>query len=242
MSAAGIARHGGLRCSRALVQPSAPMAVLVRGCCCWYALRFFAYSPYDSIRKPPKGKGGSRASCNPIKVAGMSVTNSNCGFPDRACGESPTPWKFPETLKSGRYKDERQRRRRYEGPKVRDSAGPDRRFYRRLKDFREVQDDDPYAGVFNERDSVKKQRVKEWQRQFEEENADVELPYERTNVLARLPPNWFVRYFVNMRDRGGADSLVHVVILAVGLFMTLWIIGRLFYTPPSQARPISELR
>ncbi|KAG8346010.1 hypothetical protein TRVL_03150 [Trypanosoma vivax] len=212
-----------------------------------HSIRLFVYSPYDSIRKPPKSAAGHHTSCSasePVS-AGSSVTSSSG---KRAGGvrfgkKDPEPWVFPETLKSGRYRHEVERERRYyAGPRARGSSGPDKRFYRKVEDFREVQDDDPYAGVFGERASVRQQRVKEWQRQFEEENADVELPYERTNVLARIAPNWFVRYFVNMRDRGGADSPKHIVLLAFILFGSLWIVGQLFYTTPGKARPVSELR
>ncbi|CCD16144.1 unnamed protein product [Trypanosoma congolense IL3000] len=230
-------RHG---CTRRLQVWGLPTSPTVGATCgsCLCLPRFFGYSPFDSIRRPPKGHAGSQTSCSPTSTSSVG----RAGDSDDHAHISSKPWKFPETLKSGRYKHDQQPKRRYEGPKAHGVGGPDRRFFRRVKDFREVQDDDPYASVFGERLSVKRQRIKEWQRQFEEENADVELPYERTNALARLAPNWFVRYFVNMRDRGGADPVFHIIILAVGLLMTLWIMGRLFYTPPSSARPISELR
>ncbi|RNF22802.1 uncharacterized protein Tco025E_03117 [Trypanosoma conorhini] len=214
-------------------------------------VRAFGYSPFASVRKPPKGRNGPHASVVPNNTSSTSSSNNAAGSGlGRARPTKPASQRlqeakrmFPETLKSGRYKEENTRAQRlYEGPASAGNLGPDRRFYRKVEDYREVQDDDPYAGIFGESVGVKRRRVKEWQRQFEEENSTVELPYERTNVLARLAPNWFVRYFVNMRDRGGVD---HAGFLCACAFVTsglLWLVGYLFYTPPSQARPLAELR
>ncbi|CAM41777.1 conserved hypothetical protein [Leishmania braziliensis MHOM/BR/75/M2904] len=118
----------------------------------------------------------------------------------------------------------------------------DRRFFQRVTDYRDIRDGDPYASVFGESGGTLRLRTAAWQRQFEKENEDVELPYERTNVLARLAPNWFVRYFVNLRDKGGADHLYFLWACALAAVSLLWLVGYLFYTAPSQARPTREIR
>ncbi|ORC77268.1 uncharacterized protein TM35_002731000 [Trypanosoma theileri] len=234
--------------------------------CC--ALRFFGYSAFDSIRKPPKQ--GRRASSS-SSSSSFAASNISCGVNSTGGDANPynsnsnsnssnsgggirmrqTPSErrreakqiFPETLKSGRYKQQETKAQRlYKGPNTSNEKAPDRRFFRRLADYREVQDDDPYAGVFRERASVQKRRVQEWQRQFEEENADVELPYERTNVLAKLAPNWFVRFFVDMRDKGGVDHLGYLLVCLLVTVTLLWCVGYLCYTPPSKSRPIAEVR
>ncbi|KAK7198915.1 hypothetical protein NESM_000858300 [Novymonas esmeraldas] len=121
-------------------------------------------------------------------------------------------------------------------------GGADRRFFQRMTDYRDVQDSDPYASVFGESGSTQRLRTAAWQRQFEKENEDVELPYERTNVLARLAPNWFVRYFVNLRDSGGADHLYFLLACGTAAASLLLAVGYLFYTAPHRARPTSEIR
>lgn len=118
----------------------------------------------------------------------------------------------------------------------------DRRFFQELKDYKDIQDGDPYASIFGESQGTQRLRTAAWQRQFERENADVELPYERTNVVARLAPNWFVRYFVNLRDRGGADHMTFLWGCAIATGSLLWLVGYLFYTSPNRARPVSEIR
>lgn len=206
------------------------------------AARSFGYSAYDSVRRSAKRRNtraGDNTGGGTPRRGGDSIRPTQS--PSERLRESRHI--FPETLKSGRYKQQGTRAQRlYGGGGAPGERAPDRRFYRRVEDYREVQDDDPYAGVFAERASVKKRRVEEWQRQFEEENAHVELPYERTNVIARLAPNWFVRYFLNMRDKGGVDHLGLLwlcVIISLGL---LWAVGYMFYTPPQQARSIAEVR
>ncbi|KEG06244.1 hypothetical protein DQ04_15051010 [Trypanosoma grayi] len=217
------------------------------------AVRVFGYSAYDSIRKPPKRCAGSSSSpatttTTPTGGDGTTSIRRRSGAGMRPA-QSPTEKQreakqiFPETLKSGRYKQQSTRAQRlYEGPASPSASAADTRFFRKLEDYREVQDSDPYASVFGEKVSVERRRVKEWQRQFEEENADVELPYERTNILARLAPNWFVRCFVNMRDRGGAESTGFLWAIGISAVVLLWLVGYLFYTPPSKAKPIAELR
>ncbi|CCW62202.1 unnamed protein product [Phytomonas sp. EM1] len=118
----------------------------------------------------------------------------------------------------------------------------DRRFFSRIKDYRDITDPDPYAAVFGESASTHRLRTAAWQRQFEKENEDVELPYERTNSIARLAPNWFVRYLVNLRDQGGSDHLYFLVALG---FLTLTLLGGVIYlfrAPPSKSKPTSEIR
>ncbi|ESL08224.1 hypothetical protein TRSC58_04077 [Trypanosoma rangeli SC58] len=228
---------------------------------CGCGVRCFGYSPFDSIRKPPKRRSGPHASVFPtaaVSTSSGSSNNSNnvTGSGSQGSGVSRTrPTKpaserlqeakriFPETLRSGRYKEDNTRSQRlYEGGASASKSGPDRRFYRKLEDYREVQDDDPYAGVFAESVGVKRRRVKEWQRQFEEEDSNVELPYERTNVIARLAPNWFVRYFLNVRDKGGVEHAGFLWACALITSGLLWVVGYMFYTPPTEASPIAELR
>ena len=97
----------------------------------------------------------------------------------------------------------------------------DSRFQRKVADFREVQDGDAYAGLFKERESVSKLRVKTWQQQFEKENEGVELPYERTNFIFRTTPNWFVRMMIRVRNDGIPDVNVFygIMLLAFSICM-----------------------
>lgn len=121
----------------------------------------------------------------------------------------------------------------------------DRRFFRRWSDYREIEDSDPYCGsgkLFNETSSTSQLRLSAWQAQFEKENEDCYLPYERTTVLRRLAPNWFVRYFVSLRDSGGADHVYHLVLIGTIAGSLLLLVGYLFYTAPSRAKPVKELR
>lgn len=121
----------------------------------------------------------------------------------------------------------------------------DGRFFRKWNDYREIQDPDPLCGegqLFKESKAAAQLRTAAWQKQFEEENKDVFLPYERTSTLKRLAPNWFVEYFVRLRDRGGADHLYHLVVCALVACSLLLLVGWLFYTAPSRARPLREIR
>lgn len=125
------------------------------------------------------------------------------------------------------------------------SAFRDNRFFRKWRDYREIQDPDPLRGegkLFTESKAASQLRIAAWQKQFEEENEDVFLPYERTSTLKRLAPNWFVRYFVRLRDTGGADHLYHLVLCGTATFSLLLLVGWLFYTAPSRARPLREIR
>ncbi|KAF8303862.1 hypothetical protein TcYC6_0036230 [Trypanosoma cruzi] len=221
-----------------------------------YSIRLFGYSAYDSIRKPPKRRKGPHAlfANTAATVRGKNDNVHEGGVHGSGVGRTrPTQPEsqrlqeakrtFPETLKSGRYKQQNTKSQRlYQGAASASESAPDRRFYRKVEDYREVQDDDPYAGVFKERVGVERRRLKEWQRQFEEENAHVELPYERTNVIARIAPNWFVRYFLNLRDKGGVEHGGFLWACAFVTLSLLWLVGYFFYTPPSKARPIAELR
>lgn len=121
----------------------------------------------------------------------------------------------------------------------------DWRLFRKWNDYREIQDPDPYRGegkLFPESKSTNQLRTAAWQAQFEKENEDVFLPYERTSTLKRLAPNWFVRYFVRLRDRGGADHLYHLILCGTIAASLLLLVGYLFYTAPSRAKPLKELR
>lgn len=125
------------------------------------------------------------------------------------------------------------------------TPGRDWRFFRKWSDYTEIQDPDPLRGegkLFKESKAATQLRTAAWQKQFEEENEDVFLPYERTSTLKRLAPNWFVRYFVRLRDRGGADHLYHLMVCGVVASSLLLLVGWLFYTAPSRARPLREIR
>ncbi|CUG23502.1 transmembrane protein, putative [Bodo saltans] len=183
------------------------------------SLRGLKYSPYDGLRKRPSQSPAMR--------------------------KEDEKFVFPTTLKSGRYEQKGTiAQKLYKGPAqaASDSAAADTRFFRKLEDYREIQENDPYAKLFGDTKATAKTRLNAWQRQFEEENANVELPYERTNVLAKTAPNWFVRYFVNLRDRGGANSLSHLVIFLLFVGSILALVTYFLYTPPDKARPTMELR
>lgn len=125
------------------------------------------------------------------------------------------------------------------------SAFRDNRFFRKWRDYREIQDPDPLRGdgkIFPESKAAAQLRIAAWQKQFEEENEDVFLPYERTSTLKRLAPNWFVAYFVRLRDTGGANHLYHLVLCGAVTVSLLLTVGWLFYTAPSRARPLREIR
>ena len=83
----------------------------------------------------------------------------------------------------------------------------DSRFTRKLKDFREMEDGDPYRELFGERTSFVRTKVGAWRAQFEKENEKVELPYERSGFLTRSAPNWFVRWMVGLRENQGLDFI-----------------------------------
>lgn len=177
-------------------------------------LRALKYSPYDSLRKRPQSPAAKKRDEQLI---------------------------FPKTLKSGRFENKSTvAQRLFSTPEQ--AQQPDRRFFRPVEDYREIADPDPYAKVFGESKTVAKTRVRQWQKQFEEENADVELPYERTNVLKKAAPNWFVRYFIDMRDNGGLNHAWHLFGFVLLLLGAVILISYLLFTAPSQARPISEVR
>jgi hypothetical protein len=181
--------------------------------------RGLKYSPYDGLRK--------RAAQSP------------------AMRKEDEKFIFPTTLKSGRFEQKGTiSQKLYKGPAQSSSetASADTRFYRKMEDYREIQDNDPYAKLFGDSKATAKTRLNAWQRQFEAENAHIELPYERTNVLSKTAPNWFVRYFVNMRDRGGADSAMHLIWFGMFILALLALVCYLFYTPPDKARPTMEMR
>lgn len=120
--------------------------------------------------------------------------------------------------------------------------GVDRRFFTRVEDYTQIADPDPYAGVFGESKSTQKLRVAAWQRQFEKENEDVELPYERTSRLSRLAPNWFVRMLVNVRDQGGFNHPYYLALaMSIAAFMVI-LLTHMTHTKPSESRPMSEVR
>ena len=153
------------------------------------ARRSYRYSPYDGLRRRAQAPSSLKKK------------------------EEQEPVGFGKTLPSGRVVNPAATSHqsttttsRASNKQYTPSDAPDRRFARPIQDYTEVQDQDNYSGLFRESTATVKLRTSQWQKQFEEENAHVELPYERTNVLARTAPNWFVRYFVNIRDNGGMDS------------------------------------
>ena len=87
-----------------------------------------------------------------------------------------------------------------------------------------------------------KTRLQAWREQFEKENANVELPYERTNVVFRSVPNWFVRFFMRVRDAGGPKTTNGLHIFMASVMVLLCVLGTLFYVHPLKARPITELK
>ncbi|CCW69535.1 unnamed protein product [Phytomonas sp. Hart1] len=172
---------------------------------------------------------------------------------------------FPKTLKSGRFEQHNTRSQRIFFENSKNAEGffkqqqidreyiqrmreaehdkdIDRRFFSRINDYRDIADTDPYAEVFGESASTRRLRTAAWQRQFEKENEDVELPYERTNSIARLAPNWFVRYLINLRDSGGSDHLYFLVALGILAVALLSSAIYMFRAHPRKAKPISEIR
>jgi hypothetical protein len=150
---------------------------------------------------------------------------------------------FPKTLPSGRLEQQNTvAQKLYKPPKSADESA-DRRFFQKLTDYREIQDPDPYATLFGESKQTEKIRIREWQKQFEEENKDVWLPYERTSRISRMAPNWFVRYFVELRNKGGIKSLhsffFGLAVIAALLLFASYLSGR---RPSDQCAPIEELR
>jgi hypothetical protein len=100
---------------------------------------------------------------------------------------------------------------------------PDSRTARNVEDYREIQDNDPYADIFKERGTVARVRLREWRKQFEKENENVELPYERTNPLFRAVPNYWVRFFVKVRSQGFLDPFyLHVGVGMLLCFVMCW--------------------
>lgn len=212
------------------------------------------------------GNVGARATGTPLSRAIAFSSTSTRPLQSSVQRQKEAEMAFPKTLKSGRPAQQntisqqlfyanpanaadmarQQQLDREYTQQMRElhakRGSADRRFFQRMTDYRDIQDGDPYASVFGESGGTQRLRTAAWQRQFEKENEDVELPYERTNVLARLAPNWFVRYFVNLRDKGGADHLYFLWTCALIAVSLLWVVGYLFYTAPSRARPTSEIR
>lgn len=179
--------------------------------------RGLMYSPYAGLRKRPSQSPAMRKKDEQII--------------------------FPKTLKSGRYEQKDTiAQKNFRGSSEASQSAPDTRFFRKAQDYREIQDGDPYAKLFGESKTTAKVRLNHWQRQFEEENADVELPYERTNILARSAPNWFVRMFINIRDAGGMDHMYHAIAFGVFVVSLMCLASYLLYTTPNKAKPTQEIR
>jgi len=117
----------------------------------------------------------------------------------------------------------------------------DLRFSKPLKDYREIKDNDPYASIFGERESVSRERTTAWQKQFEKENEGVELPYERNSWLKRMMPNRYVRWAVRIKDHGPTRVwpvflLMFSSVGGVMLWRTQW------YKPKEYYREVNEVR
>lgn len=230
-----------------------------------------SYSTFGAMRrKGQRGRGsndassGSSSSSAAVHRTGEST--SSRPLQSSVQSRKEAEMSFPKTLKSGRPAQQntisqqifyantanaaemakQQQIDREYAQQMRElhakKGAADRRFFQHTRDYREISDGDPYAAVFGESGGTQRLRTAAWQRQFEKENEDVELPYERTNVLARLAPNFFVRYFVNLRDNGGADHLYMLWSCGFMAFSALMLVSYLFYTAPSRARPTSEIR
>ncbi|KPI83148.1 hypothetical protein ABL78_7826 [Leptomonas seymouri] len=226
--------------------------------------RCMAYSTFGAMRRKPNRSQGAGHESAPTAPPGASTSSRPLQSSVQRRKEAEMA--FPKTLKSGRSAQQntvsqqlfyanranaaemarQQQIDREYAQQMRElhakRGAADRRFFQRASDYRDIQDGDPYAAVFGESGSTQRLRTAAWQRQFEMENEDVELPYERTNVVARLAPNFFVRYFVNLRDNGGADHLYMLWACALITLSSLMLVGYLFYTAPSRARPTSEIR
>ncbi|KPA77522.1 hypothetical protein ABB37_06904 [Leptomonas pyrrhocoris] len=227
--------------------------------------RCMTYSTFGAMRKKTQHRNENTSASSPPTHPGASSSSSR-PLQSSVQSRKEAEMAFPKTLKSGRpaqqntvsqqlfyantanaleMAQQRQRDREY-AQQMRElhskRGAADRRFFRRSSDYRDIQDADPYAAIFGESGGTQRLRTAAWQRQFEKENEKVELPYERTNVMARLAPNFFVRYFVNLRDNGGADHLYLLWTCAFTAVSSLALVGYLFYTPPSRARPTSEIR
>lgn len=118
----------------------------------------------------------------------------------------------------------------------------DRRFFRKIEDFREIQENDPYSSIFREKASTIKLRLQAWRAQYEKENATVEAPYERTNPIFRMAPNAWVRLFIRVRDDGGISSgwVLHLgmaVIAAVAIIYTAIV-----YVRPKDAKALRNVQ
>lgn len=186
------------------------------------ATRSYRYSPYDGLRRRTQAPTSLQQHKDQEPVSfGKTLPSGRIEFPNS--GKSTTS----SSSSAKQYAP---------------SDAPDRRFSRPLQDYTEVQDQDPYRGLFHESKSTVKLRTSQWQKQFEEENAHVELPYERTNPLSRTAPNWFVRYFVNIRDRGGLDSTKHLNAVVGFTVAVLCAYSVLTQTRARDARPIHEVK
>lgn len=236
-----------------------------------YSVRTLSYKVFDTsksfaqqrkgVKKENSPSSSSSAAAIRRREGGLGVRPTQSSVQAKKEAEMD----FPQTLKSGRpaqlntksqrlffenranveeFAKQQQIDREYvrKMREAQQSKKMDRRFFSRVEDYRDIAEPDPYADLFGETASTHRLRTAAWQRQFEKENEDVELPYERTNVVAKLAPNWFVRYFVNLRDRGGADHLYAIIFCFVFAVSLLWVVGYMFYTAPSRARPVSEIR
>lgn len=147
---------------------------------------------------------------------------------------------IPKTLKSGRYDEKAtiaQKIAETDEKRADLREKPDARYAQRIQDFRQIQDPDPLSRLFGESKNTQKVRVREWQRQFEKENEDTWLPYERTNFLTRSMPNWFVKRIVAMRDRGGLSNSFAPVYAFTFIALLLTYYKLMYVTETKKADP-----
>ena len=192
--------------------------------------RHLSYNPYESIMSKDGGGVGkfSKDGVSP-SIAGKRMTAKQRKMEERIV--------LPTTLPSGRFEQKhtaaqtafnREMFGKTEDPHAKP---PDSRYYQGVSDFRQIKDADPYADLFGESKATSRVRVRFWQKQFEEENRDTWLPYERTNILLRSIPNWPIKYLVKLRDRGGYQTITPMVIwlvfvLSVASLYTYFFLAR----------------
>jgi len=186
--------------------------------------RGLSYNPYDSIMKKNAGGVGKYTKPDTLQTGGTAHSIGGGKRMTESQRKKEERIILPTTLPSGRFEQKhttaqtiynRESRGKPEDPY---SKPPDSRYYQDASDYRQIKDTDPYAELFGESKTTSRVRIRFWQKQFEEENKDTWLPYERTNAFLRALPNWPVRYLVKLRDMGGYQTPLPMF---VWLFVTL---------------------
>lgn len=218
--------------------------------------RCFAYDPFSSVRMDGKSTrrrrspgiesaASRRAPASSASSSSVAATTGGAALDGQRTDAPDGRIIYSETLPSGRYKNDTEtlrierELRRMEMAAARSRGETDTRFQQRVTDFRQIQNSDP---LFKETGETQKLRIRFWQKQFEEENAGVELPYERTNVIYRAVPNWFVRGLLNIRDRGGAETMWWAFAVAALFIGAVAVYHFLAYVNDANAKPVHEIR